>query len=93
MAISREEKIKLLEVQLKQLKSSETKQKRKIRARELIIIASAISAEIDRGALLLAVKDKYFLEYIKNYPGLNKYIDASQIEKLSKPSQSEQRDY
>jgi hypothetical protein len=93
MALSREEKIKLLEVQIKQLKSSETKQKRKDRARELILIGSAISAVVDRAALLLAIKDKYFMEHIKNYPDLNKYIDASQLEKLSSFNKSENKGF
>jgi hypothetical protein len=78
---------------LKQLKSTDTKQKRKIRARELILIGSAISAVVDRAALLLAVKDKYFLEYIKNYPNLNKYIDASQLQALSRSTDFSTQDY
>jgi hypothetical protein len=66
MALSKEEKIKQLEIRLKNLKASDAKEKRRERTKELIQIGAALTTIYDRDILLKAIQIPAFMKYVKD---------------------------
>lgn len=83
MALSKEEKIKQLEIRLKNLKASDAKEKRRERTKELIQIGAALTTIYDRDILLKAIQIPAFMKYIKDSFILQNLVKEKENENTS----------